>query len=79
VPSSHSLGSVLGLTRSEAEIAIGICRGSALDELASARRVSFHTVRNQLKSALSKTGSRSQADLVRRTLALTRIAPEPSP
>lgn len=75
VPSTHSLGSVFGLTRSEAEIAKGICLGRTLQELASDRHVSIHTIRNQLKSALAKTGSRSQADLVRRTLALSRIAP----
>lgn len=54
-----------GLTRTEAEVAIAINEGQTLAEIADARRVSVHTVRNQVKSALLKTGHRRQADLSR--------------
>jgi DNA-binding CsgD family transcriptional regulator len=62
----------LGLTRAEAEVAIAIGEGAALAEVAEARGVSIHTVRQQVKSALSKTGGRRQSDLVRTVLALMR-------
>jgi DNA-binding CsgD family transcriptional regulator len=54
----------LGLTAAEAQIALGLADGQTLSEIAEARRASVHTVRNQVKSALSKTGARRQADLV---------------
>lgn len=56
--------SATGLTRTEAEIALQIADGQDLSEIAEARRVSIHAVRNQVKAALSKTGLRRQADLV---------------
>lgn len=62
---SAHLRQTAGLTRSEADIAVALCDGQTLAEIAEARRVSIHTIRNQVKSALSKTGSRRQADLVR--------------
>lgn len=54
----------LGLTHAEAEIALSLVYGLTPREIASKRRVSIHTIRNQLKSAMSKTGSRRQSDLV---------------
>jgi DNA-binding CsgD family transcriptional regulator len=54
----------LGLTTAEARIALGLADGQTLSEIAEARRVSVHTLRNQVKSALSTTGARRQADLV---------------
>jgi DNA-binding CsgD family transcriptional regulator len=46
-------------------VALKIAEGMTLREIADIRGVSIHTVRNQLKSAMSKTDSRRQADLVR--------------
>lgn len=54
-----------GLTAAEMAVAAGIAGGLTPHELADQRAVSIHTVRNQLKSALFKTGARRQADLVR--------------
>ena len=41
----------------------------SLIEIADTRKISRHTVRNQLKSVFTKTGARSQADLVRLVLS----------
>lgn len=54
-----------GLTDAEIAIVTGIANGKAPSELAELREVSVHTVRNQLKSAMFKTGARRQADLAR--------------
>lgn len=54
----------LGLTSAEAQIALSLADGQTIAEIAEARRASIHTVRNQVKSALWKTGSRRQAELV---------------
>ncbi|HQU68319.1 MAG TPA: hypothetical protein PLI43_08975 [Albidovulum sp.] len=62
---SAHLRQATGLSLSEADIALALHDGLSLAEIADTRRVSIHTVRNQVKSALSKTGSRRQADLVR--------------
>ncbi|MCA0272581.1 MAG: hypothetical protein LCH69_11020 [Proteobacteria bacterium] len=62
---SAHLRQTAGLSRSEAEIAVALGDGLTLSEISEMRRASIHTVRNQVKSALSKTGSRRQADLVR--------------
>ncbi|QDG78355.1 helix-turn-helix transcriptional regulator [Labrenzia sp. PHM005] len=56
--------STLGLSQVEAEIALLLADGMTAAEVASHRSVSIHTVRNQIKSALSKSGCRRQADLV---------------
>ena len=61
-----------GLTHAEAEIALSLAYGLTPREIASKRSVSIHTIRNQLKSAMSKTGSRRQTELV---LAVERLRP----
>lgn len=58
------LQTVFRLTPSEAGIAIGLLSGSALSEIATARGVAVQTARMQLKSALLKTQTRRQAELV---------------
>lgn len=58
----------LNLTQSEAIIALSLADGQTLEEIAARRDVSIHTVRNQVKSALSKTGCRRQAELVAEVL-----------
>lgn len=69
---SALLRQATGLSLTEADIALALHDGLSLAEIADARRVSIHTVRNQVKSALSKTGSRRQADLVRLVERLRR-------
>lgn len=54
-----------GLTATETDVAVGIAEGLSPTELAEMRSVSIHTIRNQLKSAMQKTGSHRQAELVR--------------
>lgn len=56
---------LLGLTRAETEVALAITEGATIAEVAEARGVSVHTIREQVKSALAKTGARRQSDLVR--------------
>ncbi len=53
------------LTSAEAQVAILLADGRIPSEIAAERQVSVHTVRNQIKAALSKCGVRRQADLVR--------------
>lgn len=54
-----------GLTDAEIAVATGIAAGLTPAELSDQRGVSVHTVRNQLKAAMHKTGCRRQTDLVR--------------
>lgn len=54
-----------GLTPSEAEVTERLLRGLSLDEIGDELRTSIHTTRTHVKRVLSKTGARSQADLVR--------------
>lgn len=55
----------LGLSRAEAEIVLRMSDGATPEEIAQARGASIHTVRNQIKSALSKSDVHRQVDLVR--------------
>ena len=61
----------LGLTRAEAEIGLALAQGASPSEIAENRGVSIHTIRNQIKSALSKTGSASRTQLVAQIVRLT--------
>ena len=65
VGSEHVLRRGFGLTESELRVAALIADGLTSREIADIRQVSVHTVRDQIKSALSKTGSHRQAELVR--------------
>ena len=64
------LRSLYGLTLAETEIANGLLTGYSLKEIASLRRVSIGSARNQLKSILSKTSAARQSDLMRLLMAL---------
>jgi DNA-binding CsgD family transcriptional regulator len=66
---TRALAARFGLTLREAEVALALAGGATAGEIARAAGVSVHTVRNQIKSALAKTGSRRQADLVRMMMA----------
>jgi len=57
---------VLGLSQAETATVLRLGDGLTPTEIAKDRQISVHTARNQIKSALSKTGSRRQADLVRK-------------
>lgn len=67
---SH-LSELFGLSKSEAEIAIGLAEDDTVSALAEARGVQIETVRGQIKSVLRKMGLSSQKQLVR---VLTRVA-----
>ena len=54
-----------GLTAAEMAVVAGLGEGMSTRDLADRRGVSIHTIRNQLKSALFKTGANRQAHLVR--------------
>jgi len=62
----EKLQETLGLSQTEAQSALMLANGMTLAEIAETRLVSVHTVRNQIKAALSKTGCRRQSDLVRK-------------
>jgi DNA-binding CsgD family transcriptional regulator len=59
----------LGITRREAEIASLLTMGFGLADAAAKSGISVHTARNQLKSIFSKTGLRSQAELVKKIVS----------
>lgn len=65
---SHStplLQALFDLTATEAELAARIAEGETAQEIAKGDAKSVHTVRNQLKSLLHKTGCQRQVDLTR--------------
>lgn len=67
---SNTLAEYFNLTLSEGEIFSAICRGLYVDEIASLRSSAPSTVRQQIKSCLQKTESRSQTELVSKILRL---------
>lgn len=62
-PIQHA-GQVLGLTAAEIDVVRALSLGHTLSEIADARGRSLVTIRNQLKSAMQKTGTRRQVELV---------------
>ena len=62
----QALQQAFSLTRAESEISLALLAGKSLREISGMRGVSIHTVRNQLKSAMSKAGANRQADYVLR-------------
>jgi DNA-binding CsgD family transcriptional regulator len=71
------LHAIYDLTPSETEVANGLLMGYSLNEIACLRRVSTSTVRQQVKTMLSKTGTNRQSDMVRLFMTLPQ-APEQS-
>ncbi|QNP41390.1 helix-turn-helix transcriptional regulator [Lysobacter solisilvae (ex Woo and Kim 2020)] len=69
----HRLCSEFHLTRKEAEAAVGLYSMGSIDELARCTGRSVHTVRTQLKAAMHKTATHTQAGLV--ALVANRLAP----
>jgi len=60
---------LFGMSSAEARLTAGLCDGLSLGDYARQRGISEGTARIQLKSVLAKTGSRRQAELVRRVCA----------
>jgi DNA-binding CsgD family transcriptional regulator/PAS domain-containing protein len=63
-PLEHFLQGAFRFTGAEAAIAVSLCNGHQVDEIARMRGVSQSTVRAQVKSMLAKTSTRRQAELV---------------
>ncbi|WP_420412961.1 helix-turn-helix transcriptional regulator [Roseibium sp.] len=64
-PSSEVLRMAFGITEGESRLVQELMYGGSLRETASRLGISYHTARNQLASATSKTGTRSQTEIVR--------------
>lgn len=69
--SMEKIARCLGATPAEARLAGAIAAGRSLYDYADDNDLSRHTVRNQMRVLLAKSGCRNQADFVRRLLALT--------
>ncbi|MEO8532061.1 MAG: helix-turn-helix transcriptional regulator [Deltaproteobacteria bacterium] len=61
----EKLVELFGLTPAEADIVIRLNSGENTRAISEARESSIHTVRNQLKSSMTKLGVRRQVDVVR--------------
>jgi DNA-binding CsgD family transcriptional regulator len=70
-PTPTMLRRLFGLTESEARLAHAASDGASLPEAADLAGISYQTARSYMKSVLSKTGARGQAELV---AFLTRLA-----
>ena len=62
-----------GLTETEAEILRALVEGAGLKEIANQRERSLDTIKSQLRSILSKSDTRTQAELIRLTLGLMDV------
>lgn len=60
----------LGLTNAEAQVALALTDGLTTRQIAEQRNVSVYTIRNQLKSAISKSDTRGQSEFA---ILVTRI------
>ncbi len=61
------------LTNAEASVLMGFLDGQSLQNLAAARGTSYATVRTQFQTVMTKTGARSQAELMRNTFAVSQF------
>ena len=61
------------LTSAEARVLMGFLDGHSLQDLATQRGTSYATVRTQFQTVMAKTGARSQAELMRNTLAVSQF------
>jgi DNA-binding CsgD family transcriptional regulator len=76
-PSMDFLRLAYDLTRAEARLATMLLNGSSLEAAAEAMHVTRHTVRAHLKRIFSKTGTRTQAQLVRVLILSGALLAEP--
>jgi DNA-binding CsgD family transcriptional regulator/PAS domain-containing protein len=65
------LKSLFNLTPAEVRLALALADGKSLADVADAHRVSFETVRTQVKSIFQKTGTRGQTGLIRLLASVT--------
>lgn len=71
-PDRRELQSAFGLTATEADIMAASAKGFSAPEIATMTHRSHETVRSHIKSIFQKTGTRSQADIVRLVCNLCR-------
>jgi DNA-binding CsgD family transcriptional regulator len=68
--SADALKTIFNFTSSETQIVKALINGLSVNEIAEERKTKTNTVREQLKSVFSKSGSKNQLDLFRKaTLA----------
>lgn len=67
---SKILRAELGLTQSEARLALQLGAGATVADAAKELNISVHTARNQLKSIYSKTGINRQSELIKLLIEL---------
>ena len=65
------VGRVFQLSTAESAVLMGFLNGRSLVEIAADRKTSPVTVRTQFQRLMEKTGSHSQAELLRNTLAIS--------
>lgn len=63
-----------GLSPSEHEIVLLLCKGQSVNEIANARGTSLATARSQLKSIYAKTGVSRQSELVAKIAGIASIS-----
>ena len=63
-PSVELVQSLFDLTVAEARVARSLTMGQTVDEIASEKGISSHTVCTHVRGVLEKTGSRRQADVI---------------
>jgi DNA-binding CsgD family transcriptional regulator len=63
-PPVELVQSLFDLTVAEARVARSVTMGQTVEEIASEKGVSPHTVRTQVRGVLEKTGSRRQAEFI---------------
>ncbi|WP_188708782.1 helix-turn-helix transcriptional regulator [Polaromonas eurypsychrophila] len=64
-----------GLTQTEEQVLIILCRGLSTPEIALQMKVAVSTVRSHVRSLCAKTGSSGVRELVNRVAALPPVAP----
>ncbi|MBN8462746.1 MAG: hypothetical protein J0M01_08015 [Dechloromonas sp.] len=74
---SQILKALYRLSPAEIRVVEGLCADQTLTEIASNFQLSVQTVRDQLKSIFSKTGTRRQSQLVRLLTTLSSQSPMP--
>ncbi|MBO1075358.1 helix-turn-helix transcriptional regulator [Roseomonas marmotae] len=70
---SGQIVQLFGLSPSEAGVAAAMASGLSPEEIAQQRAVRVNTIRTQIKSIMSKTGTRRQGELLRLLLSLPRL------
>jgi DNA-binding CsgD family transcriptional regulator len=63
-PDAFMISTMYALTPAETRVALALCAGDSIADIADTQGVSVHTVRSQVKAVLEKTGCSRQAELV---------------